>query len=390
MTQPNDSNLSGALSGASHAGEAEHIQESTLVPHSHFVLPDSESVESSSAIGPSESVDVVPPTSSTDDAKPMARALGGESPSALKNNLPYIAVAGLGVLIAGAYLLSGSRTGPAPAPAPAVAEQQAEAPKPKPSAPVAAVEINNAALPGSVAATNPTVVQPAVVVEQGASAPLAVVPTGPAVVASGPAAVVVTQDTPAVAVVTPTTQTPAVAVVTPPAQTVAVVTPAVDPATASQVSANRADISDLKTRVAALEGKTPVATSGSQATEGSEHKVAQKKTASSKKRVHRVAKSQVKSSSHAWSLRKDDMVGDLKVHMMRSNLVWLQAPNGTIRSFMVGEVIPGIGRVTVVNEASNVVQIQGVKAVKAVVAPVEVVKTTTVKVETVEKVDVDQ
>lgn len=331
--------------------EVEHIQESTLIPESHF---------STMMDDPNEQVSVIPESNAStvnQGEKPMAAAVLKKDASFAKKNAPYIAVAAVAGVLVVAFALKGGggnaqpQVAQVPAavvvqqPAPAVvAVTPAATQTTTGAAPVSApVEINNASVPGSPAALEtPT----SVVALSGT-------PAAATTVAPITANTVMPSEVTATPVV-PATVAPATVVTTVPAADINRIE--------GNVKTNSTEIVDLKTRVERLEnGRTTSAGTG---TAGAAENAAVKEikkpvvlTAAQRARQRdaaaaRLAAREANNSKNA-ALRAT--AATYSVHIVRDNLAWIRSPSGVISSYSVGDSIPGLGKLSKINELSHTV-----------------------------------
>lgn len=319
--------------------EIEHIQESTLIPESHF---------STMMDDPNEQVSIIPESTANavnQGEKSMAAAVLKKESSFAKKNAPYIAVAAVAGVIVVAFALKGgggSPTQPQVTQAPAAVQQTTPAvvavtpaltQLATGQAPVSApVEINNASVPGSPAAIE-------------ASAPVVAQPETPATETTA-TAVAANAAMPSQTAATPAAATP-----------VSISAPVADISRVeSQVKANSAEIVELKTRVDHLENNRPAATASTTATAENAATKSVKKpvvlTAAQRQRQReasaaRLAEREATNSKNA-ALRAT--AATYSVHVVRDNLAWIRSPSGVISSYSVGDSVPGLGKITKINE----------------------------------------
>lgn len=320
--------------------ETEHIQESTLIPESHFSSFDSPDPDDQVSV---ISESVVETTSH--NTKPVAEVLKKDN-SFGKRNAPYIAVAAVALIAVGAFVLSsGSGSAPAqtaqapviqqtPIVVPSGSTVQSPAGKPvdvtiaasTPSGTATTVtvtpganpiEISNAAAPGSAAAQAAALPPPPI-----SSA------TPPVVMAEIPAPVVPAAPLVAQAEIN---------------------------RIGNQAQSNGFEINDLKTRVDRLEKNgvtgTPLVASN---TNPGVSPVKERSTLKTAQRVKRHkmlhARRASRQNNPEKTIESVQTPGAYRVHIVRDNLAWLRSSDGTIRSFAIGDVVPGIGRLTKINE----------------------------------------
>lgn len=288
--------------------DVEHIQESTLIPESHF---------SAMTDDPNEQVSVVPESSSSigpTDQKPMAAALKKEQ-SFAKKNAPYIAVAAVAGVLVVAFAMKGMGGSSQPqvvkTPAAVVVEPTkdvASGPSgTSPSAAVVPVEINNPSLPGSPSALNQTEV-------------VAVTPSKQEEVIAS----------------TPSSDATTVQEIQAPTATQAITSNE-----AVQITTNTENIDQLAKRVAVIE-KTITPENASSANASG------KKGSANRSRQDG---GQGKTNS-AKNSNEPTAVG-YEIHIVRDNLAWINTPNGKTASYAIGDTIPGLGKLTKIDEHAH-------------------------------------
>lgn len=310
---------------SSHSGaqgvppSAEYIQESTLIPPSSVSIDPDPALESVQVIGES-SVQAPAPAAA-------AAATGGSAAAPNKpkggSNMPLYAVGAIGVLLIGGFAVKALSMSQAPAatPAPQAALQHHRAPA---SAPVPAT---------------PVAVAPAPVAQVAAPVTPAPAPAAAATPAPAPTAVAAA---------------PAASVVAAPAAPSDAAIEASVQALASHTTANTNDINQLKERVAALEaGKSATAANAAAS-------VSTAKTAavnlSPAQRESRRAQREAAAERNAASAKA---AAGYSVHALKDNLAWLRDANGQLDSYSIGEQVPGVGRLTAINESARTATVAG-------------------------------
>lgn len=312
--------------------EPAFIQESTLIPESHF----------GDAL-PSESVTAIPESAS--ESFPGESRLSeprSHSSSALKKNLPFVVLGVVAVVLVGTVAVKSGLTSRShdqqrvATASTAVQDAKPRAPDPTAVTPRAAVEsppvsIENASAPGSVAARADT----------SAATP------STALVAAVPAAQ------------------------TAPAQINVAPQPANNATSDAEIGrindhlrTHDKEISELQARVsqreAGLKGNTVAAEAPANPAAVKKEKVVKptpKQLASAAAARDRRAKEKSDSAAKTAAIRQ--AVASYQVHVVRDNLVWVRSTDGQIRSFAVGDVVPGVGKLTAIDEHNHTVTAGG-------------------------------
>lgn len=321
MTDKHDTTQDDGSEAPIIAESAQFIEESTLIPPSSLNVEGDLSGESVQVIGESSAE----PEIAAADAKPAkAKAEGKKLPLPL----PLLAAGAAGVIVIAVIGVKLMGAGGAQQQAPQVAQ-------------IAPVKQQAPAVPTPRVEAPPPVQAPAVQPTPVDSVPAT--PVAPPITAVAPP------------------------VAPPVAQAPVDVKPANDAelrSLDSRTTSNTAEIVDLKQRVTALEQKSGTATSGaaSSPVKGDAPKAVKRKPTAAEreawlqKRTEREAQRQATAEREAKITRA---ASGYDVHSLKDNLAWLADSSGKVQSYNIGDTVPGVGKLTKINDRTQSVTAGG-------------------------------